>query len=230
MGSSLACLMSFLLTGAVFGQQPLSGSGNPNWNPQPVPAPVFAPLPAPPRTAIQPAFYQPPRPVVEEQQIPNLYLEIPGPGRLQKLDSEAQLQERMRQEALQRTPPERITFPDEPILSREAYLGRAWPQRTLYVEPNYVDYGRLLFEEKNSERYGWDLGAFGTLVSTGFFMKDVILFPYHRLTDPFRRYDSNAGYCLPGDPVPYMLYPPGLSVTGAVGEVGSILAILAIFP
>ncbi len=125
---------------------------------------------------------------------------------------------------------ERLVFPEEPVLTKDAYLGRNWPERSLFVEPNYVNYGRLLFEEKNSERYGWDLGLLSPVVSTGYFLKDLALLPYHRFTDPCRRFDSNAGYCLPGDPVPYKLYPEGLSVTGGLAEAAVIVTLLAVFP
>ncbi len=70
----------------------------------------------------------------------------------------------------------------------------------------------------NAERYGWDLGVLGPVVSFSYFMKDTVLFPYHLMTDPCRRFDSSAGKCLPGDPVPYKLYPEGLSTTGALAK------------
>ena len=135
-------------------------------------------------------------------------------------------------EARARPGSERIVFPEEPILSRDRYLGRGpiWAQRAVVVEPNFVDHGRLYFEELNSERYGWDLGVLSPLVSTLYFSKDVALWPYHYFTDPCRCDDASPGKCLPGDPVPYLLYPEGLSLTGAVGEVGTILALVAIFP
>src|SRR5207248_2698295 len=114
-----------------------------------------------------------------------------------------------------------------PVLSREAYLGRAWPERVCFAEPYYVNHGRLLFEEVNAERYGWDLGLFGVPVSSAYFFKDLVLMPYHRFTDPCRWMETSAGKCLPGDPVPYKLYPEGLSLTGAVAEAGAIVTILA---
>jgi hypothetical protein len=157
-------------------------------------------------------------------------VEPPGRDRLFRLDSEAQLFERMRQEALERVPLERITFPEEPILSRDVYLGRAWPQRTLQVEPNYVCYSRLLFQDLNSERYGWDLGLAQPFVSGSLFFFDFLTLPYHMFTDPCRRYDCSTGYCLPGDPVPYLIYPPNLSVPGSLAEVGAVFTLIAIFP
>src|SRR5262249_27413973 len=84
-----------------------------------------------------------------------IQLEPPGPDRVFRRESERLLQERMRQEARNRKPLERITFPDEPVLSTEQYTERMFPPSTEVVEANYVCYGRLYFEDLNSERYGW---------------------------------------------------------------------------
>jgi hypothetical protein len=157
-------------------------------------------------------------------------LEPPGPQRLYRLDSEAELMERMRQEGRERSTPERITFPEEPIISKLPYTGRSFPQVALETEPSYVLHRKLFFEERNSERYGWDLGIMQPFVSTGAFYWDLALVPYQFASLPFRRFESNAGLCLPGDPVPYRLYPPNVSVTGTVVEAGVIVALFAIFP
>jgi hypothetical protein len=161
-------------------------------------------------------------------------VEPPGPGELFRLETEAQLFNRIRQEGRDRQQPGQpqspLVFPTEPVLSREPYYGRAWPRQDLVVEPNYVNYGRLYFEEKNSERYGWDLGPVGPFVSAGWFFKDVLALPYKLGTDPCRKYESNAGYCLPGDPVPLLLYPPGISVSGALTEAATIAGLIAVFP
>jgi len=98
------------------------------------------------------------------------------------------------------------------------------------VEPYFVSHKRLLFEQINTERYGWDFGIIDPPISAGLFFADVALLPYHAFTDPFRCCETGAGYCLPGDPVPYLLYPPEYSLTGAVAEAGAIGAVLAIFP
>src|SRR5437588_859826 len=125
---------------------------------------------------------------------------------------------------------ERLPFPEEPVLSREKYLGRAWPQYTMTVEPDFVVYKRLMFEQKNYERYGWDLGELDMPLSAGAFFLDVALLPYHAFTDPFRTFECSAGYCLPGDPVPLLAYPPEVSATGALAEAGAAIAVFAIFP
>lgn len=175
----------------------------------------------------QPALPPGPGPVPEEEAY-TIQLNPPGPQRVFRLDSEESFKERMKQDARQRG--QRIEFPPEPIVSTESYSGRHYPPMQEVVEPGYVCYGRLFFEERNSERYDWDFGIIQPLVSVGYFYKDVLLFPYHYFTDPCRRYDCDAGYCLPGDPTPYLLYPPALSLTGALGEAGAVLAVLALLP
>lgn len=78
------------------------------------------------------------------------------------------------------------------------------------VEPNYLVHRRLYFEERNQERYGWDLGPLSALVATGYFYADTLFWPHNFAAGGFReRYDTSAGKCLPGDPVPFLFYPPG---------------------
>ena len=136
----------------------------------------------------------------------------------------------MRQEGKSKTPPEKIAFPDEPVVSRDEYPGRHWPPQTEEAEPNYVCYGRLLFEDKNTERYGWDFGILQPVVAASKFYADIVTLPYHLATAPCRCQECSAGLCLPGDPMPYLCYPTELSATGALAEVGAIAGILAIFP
>ena len=100
---------------------------------------------------------------------------------------------------------ERISFPDEPLLSREPYQGRHWARLVESVEPGYVCYGRLYFEQPNSERYGWDLGIFQPVAATGVFCVDSLLLPVKLATLPLRCHECSAGKCLPGDPVPLRL-------------------------
>jgi hypothetical protein len=158
----------------------------------------------------------------------NIRLDVPGFLRVTQLESEAALIERMRQEARARG--EQLVFPDEPPLTKEKYVGRHWSPLTREVEPYYVMHGRLLFQQKNFERYGWDLGPISPLLSAGKFFMDVAFLPYHLGTRPFQQYNTSAGYCLPGDPVPLLLYPPEISVTGLASEAAVITALLFIFP
>jgi hypothetical protein len=166
------------------------------------------------------------------EEVQEYYIELnpPGPQELFRLDSELAMQERIRQKARERTPVERVEFPTEPVVGTGPFVQRTFAASNMAVEPHYVCYGRLYFEELNSERYGWDLGPIQPFVSAGVFFKDVVFLPYHAFSDPFRYHDCSSGYCLPGDPVPYMIYPPGLSVTGALAEAGVVTAMFAIFP
>jgi hypothetical protein len=166
----------------------------------------------------------------EEQVEFQVQLEPPGPQRLFRLESERSLNERMRQEARERPSPERIAFPEEPVVTGGGPLTRAFPPAQELVEPYYVCYNRLYFEDLNSERYGWDLGFLQPVVSTGLFFFDVAFLPYHMAMEPCRCYECSSGYCLPGDPVPYLIYPPEWSVTGTMAEIGVIAGLIAIFP
>lgn len=182
------------------------------------------------RTVMQQPAAAEPRAADAENVNPQIQLNPPGPERLFRLETEAAWKERMRQEALERVPPERIVFPDEPILSKEPYMPRAFPPLTEVVEPHYVVYGRLYFQQRNFERYGWDLGFITPFVCAGKFFWDVAWLPYHAGTEPLRKWDTSAGQCLPGDPVPLMIYPPRLSLTGLLAEAGTIVTLFAVFP
>lgn len=86
-------------------------------------------------------------------------------------------------------------------------------------EPGFIVHNRLLFEERNSERYGWDLGLAQPFVSTMSFYKNVLMWPHNAASSlVVGRMDTNAGKCLPGSPTPYYLYPQGLTITGGVAE------------
>jgi hypothetical protein len=167
----------------------------------------------------------------EETQAYNIHIEPPGPEAVfGHLESEYSFFQRLRQEDRASSPPGVSIFPREPILSTQRYYGRCWPQLAEVAEPNYVCYGRLMYEQKNFERGGWDLGFITPVVSALEFYGDFITMPYHRGTDICRCFECSAGYCLPGDPVPFLLYPPELSVSGALTEVAAVAAVVAIFP
>jgi hypothetical protein len=123
-----------------------------------------------------------------------------------------------------------VQFPEEPVVTGGAPLQRSFPPTTEFAEPNYVCYEKLYFDQKNHERYGWDLGFIQPLVSAGEFYYDLATLPYQIGSAPCRYYECSAGYCLPGDPVPFLLYPPGFSATGLTAEAATALALLAFFP
>lgn len=146
------------------------------------------------------------------------------------VESDAQLQERIRQENRERKTPERIVFPNDPIISLDTYQGRKWYPMRLEVAPYYLCHGRLYFQQINFERYGWSLGVFEPLISGLDFLFDFVTWPYQLAMEPCRLVEYNTGWCLPGDPVPLLLYPLQLSATGFVAEVGTILTLVAVFP
>ena len=129
-----------------------------------------------------------------------------------------------------RTKKNELSYPDQPPVSTDKYKRREYTAMATIIEPHYVCYGRLYFEEKNSERYGWELGPLQPAVSALYFAKDVAFLPYKFFSFPCRCYDCSTGYCMPGDPVPYYLYPPGASLTGLVGEAATIGFLVAILP
>lgn len=102
------------------------------------------------------------------------------------------------------------------------------PHRAL-LEPGYVVHRRLLFEEKNSERYGWELGMAQPFISAAYFYKDVLLWPSH-LMSTRERYDTSAGKCLAGSPVPYYLYPPQLTVRGGLWQAAAVIGVVMLVP
>jgi hypothetical protein len=216
----------------------------------PAPTPPTAP-PAQPAAQARTLYYQKPADagapsitLVKQERTPprtggdetiNIQLTPPEPEQLfGHLDSEAALEERIRQESRSREEVDRhpnpVAFPPKPELSKVAFAGRSFSPLPVKVEPNYVCYSRLLFEQKSLERYGWDLGVMTPFLSGALFYKDVLALPYHVGSHPCKFYDCSTGYCLPGSPVPLLAYPPDLSVTGGLLEAGTIVALYAIFP
>lgn len=169
------------------------------------------------QSSVIPAAAQaPPASVTEREEMqifhPLLRLDLPGPQILFRLESEVQLRERLRQEAKQRAggvARGRLEFPDDRVvLTKETYPFRQWPTQAEVVEPYYVAYRRLYFNQINLTRYGWDLGVLAPFISTSTFFLDFATFPYQLLIRPCPRFQYNTGYPLPGEAVPLLLYPP----------------------
>lgn len=143
----------------------------------------------------------------------------PSPERLFRFESEKSLERRMQQEARQRATPTTVVFPEQPTLSQVAFAGRSFPRQQLTTEPHFVNHARLYFQQINAERYGWDLGPLHPFLSAAQFYGDVFIWPYRVFSNFCDRTDSSAGRCLPGDPVPLLLYPPEiLSLQGGIGQ------------
>jgi hypothetical protein len=150
------------------------------------------------------------------------------------LESEAELRQRMARDAADGANPlnlkYQIFFPDYPTPTKEAYVARRWESLPELIDPAFVCYRRLYFQQLNFERYGWDLGPLSPFLSQGAFYLDLVTLPYHVAMNPLRRYECSTGYCLPGDPVPLLLYPPQLSVAGAAAECAVIGLAFILFP
>jgi hypothetical protein len=156
--------------------------------------------------------------------------EPPGLDRLTRRVSEAQFQREIVEESRIHPGGGPIYFPEEEPVSTAPFTPRQSPPSVHYVEPFYVSHKPLYFEQKNWERYGWSLGPLDPAIQLATFFYDVVMLPYHIGADACHCYDTSAGKCLPGDPVPLLLYQERLSVTGAVFEAGTILGGLFIFP
>jgi hypothetical protein len=153
----------------------------------------------------------------------NLVFAFPDDALLERL-----ILDRLRQDEVEagRDPnskyPSTVRFPAGPIVGGGVpYQAKTstYPPMRAQHEALYVVHRRLHFEEKNAERYGWDLGIIQTFVSAAYFYKDVLLWPNSLASGvAYGFWDTNAGKCLPGSPTPYMLYPPGLTITGSVVE------------
>jgi hypothetical protein len=176
---------------------------------------------------------QAPAPGPSRSNAPSLF---PGRERAFRLESEVQLKDRMAREGLAGENPFGLKYeiffpsslPNYPTLPSGPLPVRQWEPLAEIVPPPYVCYNRLYFQQLNMERYGWDLGVWSPLASVAAFYVDLFALPYHAATEPLRRYECNTGYCLPGDPVPLLLYPPELSLTGALGE-AAVIGLAAVF-
>lgn len=195
--------------------------------------PALAPLPVllVPGPRPTPVALQPQKPEASRPAPPAAYvepLEVPGPERLFRLESEHQLRERIRQE--QRDRASRAVFPTDVPTAPDGvtYQGRAWPRMISSIPASITSYQPLYFEDKNVERYGWDAGIFQPFLSAGKFYLDLALLPYNLGAQPPWSLEYNAGYALPGDPEPYRLYLPRCSVTGASLESLAVLGIIAL--
>jgi len=182
----------------------------------------------------QPIGAQPPlkpgdTPEYQQRAFP-VQLDPPGPARIFRIESENAFRERIRQQFRERG--ERAKFPEdtELVAAGQGYAPRAFPpMATLYV-PQIMCYNPVYFEDLNVERYGWDAGVFQPFLSFGKFYCDLAILPYNMGAQHPLSCEFNAGYFLPGDPVPYYKYVPECSVKGAVTQAAVVIGGIAIFP
>ena len=95
----------------------------------------------------------------------------------------------------------------------------------------YLVHRRLYFEEVNAERYGWDAGPIQPVFSAMYFYRDCLMWPHNLASGLWReRYDTSAGKCLPGNTVPYYLYPEEITLFGATVGAVAVTGAAFIFP
>ncbi|HMP59677.1 MAG TPA: hypothetical protein PKD86_10010 [Gemmatales bacterium] len=183
---------------------------------------------------MQQVRYQPvPLPLTAQDAFDRDYqiqLEPPSRERLYRVEAEDALFERVRQEFRQRN--DRAEFPKE-VKGVKLDTVRSDrtnpPMATHYVAP-FVCYHPLWFEDKNTERYGWELGVLQPLASTAHFWANMALLPYHAVAEKPWTCEANTGYFRPGDPVPYYLYTPRFSWPAVAAQAGTLVGASAIFP
>ncbi len=157
---------------------------------------------------------------------------LPSRDEVFRMISDKELDARILKD-LKKTPD--VKFPEPaPLKSgNDVYVSRVntYAPIQILVEPNYVVHRRLYFEEVNSERSGWDAGPIQSVISAGYFYKDVLFWP-HNLASGFwkNRYDVSSGKCMPGSPTPYYLYPPGFTAGGTLTEAVVLTGTAFIFP
>jgi len=186
-----ACALVLLAVRAL-AQAPLAGLGLPQ---------------APPQQPLLPT----PQPAIPQQSGSDdgigllLQLTPPPPDRLFQFKSEEQVRQQIREDF---KTIRKVEFPPFDEVVPALFLPpRIWPDLLATAAPGYVCYKRPWFEQVNSERYGWSLGVFQPILSTGIFYTDLALLPWHWLTDPCRWYECSSGRCLPGDTVPLLWNP-----------------------
>ena len=156
--------------------------------------------------------------------------ELPGPQRLFSRESEEAFFDRIAQEMRKHPGASRAIFPESSIISHEPYKRREFPEMIEVVEPSYVCHRRLYFEQPNFERAGYNFGILQPALCLGVFYYDTLLLPYHAWTDLRDRGECSAGKCLPGDQSPFLIPRERFSVTGAVGQAGTVFGLLYLFP
>ena len=136
----------------------------------------------------------------------------------------------------ERKPPDAAFYrlpPIDPLVPPgTAYQAKTltYPVAQSILEPGYVMHRRLYFEELNSERYGWEVGFAQPALSTLLFYKDTFLYPAKLASNIWERYDTSAGKCLPGSPVPYLYYPEPVDAFGLAVGAGAIVGVTAVLP
>jgi hypothetical protein len=154
----------------------------------------------------------------------------PTRAQLYRVESEAAIAERTRQK-WKNEGKSNQDFPSEDTMQIKTTLQRRkFNEMMATVQASYVVHQPLYFQQINHERYGWELGVFQPVVSTAQFYGDVLLFPYKFAANPPWHCDANLGYALPGDPEPLRFLTTPFSWRGVIGQTGTMIGGVAVFP
>ena len=157
--------------------------------------------------------------------------ELPGPQRLFMRESEAQFYDRLAQEARKTPGGTRAIFPLQEPVSKQKHAPRRFENMSpVLVEPSYVCHRRLLFEQPNFERTGYDFGILQPAIGLSIFYYDLALMPYHAFSNLHDLGECNVGKSLPGDPAPFLVRRERFSLTGAAAQATSVIGLLYLFP
>ena len=200
------------------------------------PQPIISQLPdspvrlQTPPAAAQAPVTQPP-PAIPQKDLKTL-LVPPKREDVFRFDSDAALEERIRREAAMTEGGKKqdVFFPPVSTPTLTPHTARSMPSMQVMIEPSYVCHRRLLFEEKNSERAGWDLGSAQPFISALHFYRDCLLLPHHLASNLLEPYDTSAGKCLPGCPTPLLWYPPEITLFGGTVGAAAVVGVAAILP
>lgn len=227
------CLLVLFLTAAIQGQEYITPRfvTSPRTGPTNAVAPVHYAQPVDEQQPIVPiAAQMPPRGPGDDRMDAYVRTELPGPQRLFQRESEGQFFERIAQDMKKQPGATRAIFPESPVISKEKYAPRRFESMpAVVVEPSYVCHRRLLFEQPNFERAGYNFGILQPAIGIGIFYYDLALMPYHACSNLHDLGDCSVGKCLPGDPAPMYLPRERFSVTGLLGQSASIVGLAYLF-
>jgi hypothetical protein len=150
-----------------------------------------------------------------------------------RFDDDSTLRNRIKSEIIaEKQGTKSITFPDTlpPSGPAATSVARSMPSMQVMIEPAYVVHRRLFFEQKNTERAGWDFGLIQPVVSAVHFYKDCALWPHKLASNFLEPYDTSAGKSLPGCPTPLLWYPPEITMFGGTVGTAVIIGTAAILP
>ncbi len=212
----------------------------------PAPPPIFTPLPAPQLQPLAPLpaastpglqFVQKEEPksatsVDAVQAVPSQPVNLDPPKRADvfRFDDDQTLKTRVRSEIATTKGLKELKLPESTGAVSGQAPPRTMPAMQVLIEPAYVNHRRLFFEQKNTERAGWDWGFAQPVVSTLHFYKDCAFWPHKLASGLMAPYETSAGKCLPGAPTPLLLYPPEITTFGGVVGAGAIVGVAAILP